>query len=235
VCSQDEAHRSKSSKNSVKPRITTDGVALAKARYPCRSGLLISSKDDNEPGSSVIVVRLHHHEAHEPNYDVTLPPDMTQSIWESMGWGPNSVHALVVDNDDGDSDSSDGELHGDASDGALPPNVQQGADVEIPDRRHTLFSDSVPSPELDPDEYQRRMRRHIALIRDFCDGLEYQLPFNDYRMLDALEQEGGQFLRLVEDCLGKEGRLKASPGDYSSRVSDQRWGTDKTDNSIATK
>jgi hypothetical protein len=151
-----------------------------------------------------------------------------------MGWGPNSFNTLIVDNDDGDFDSSEGESNGDTSDGENPPNVQQGADVEMPDKPHTSSSGSVPSPELDPDEYQRRMRRHIALIRDFCDGLEYQLPFNDYRMLDALEQEGGQFLRLVEDCLGKEGRLKASLGDYSSRVSDQPRENDKTDNPIAT-
>lgn len=51
------------------------------------------------------------------------------------------------------------------------------------------------------------MRAHITNIREFCDGLEYQLQFNDYRMLDVLEREGSSFLRLVQDCLRKEGRL----------------------------
>ncbi|KAF8193389.1 hypothetical protein BJ912DRAFT_1031165 [Pholiota molesta] len=43
--------------------------------------------------------------------------------------------------------------------------------------------------------------RHLSLrlapkLREFCDGLEYQLQFNDYRMLQVLEQEGGSFLNL---------------------------------------
>jgi hypothetical protein len=54
------------------------------------------------------------------------------------------------------------------------------------------------------------MNTHIKNLREFCEGLEYQLQFNDYRMLDVLEQEGGSFLNLVADCLKKEGRL-ASP------------------------
>lgn len=55
--------------------------------------------------------------------------------------------------------------------------------------------------------YHRRMHAHIQNLREFCDGLEYQLQFNDFRMLDVLEREGGPFLALVADCLQKEGRL----------------------------
>jgi hypothetical protein len=51
------------------------------------------------------------------------------------------------------------------------------------------------------------MLNHITNIREFCSGLEYQLQFNDYRMLDVLEREGEGFLRLVSECLGSEGRL----------------------------
>lgn len=72
---------------------------------------------------------------------------------------------------------------------------------------------SMPQPipanvmEHPPDAYHHRMQAHIRNLREFCDGLEYQLQFNDYRMLDVLEQEGGSFLALVADCLSKEGRL----------------------------
>jgi hypothetical protein len=59
---------------------------------------------------------------------------------------------------------------------------------------------------MTPEEFQRRMRTHIARIRDFCDGLEYQIQFNDYRMLEALEQDAAPFLGLLEDCLREEGR-----------------------------
>jgi len=39
--------------------------------------------------------------------------------------------------------------------------------------------------------FGERMTEHVTLLRDFADGLEYQLQFNDHRMLDRLEREGG--------------------------------------------
>ncbi|KAJ7213807.1 hypothetical protein B0H12DRAFT_1155644 [Mycena haematopus] len=64
-----------------------------------------------------------------------------------------------------------------------------------------------PPQQLTPDEFQHRMRTHIARIRDFCDGLEYQVQFNDYRMLEALERDAAPFIGFLEDCLRREGRL----------------------------
>jgi len=52
------------------------------------------------------------------------------------------------------------------------------------------------------------MHQHIRNIREFCDGLEYQVQFNDFRMLEELEKEGGSFLRFVHACLQREGRLE---------------------------
>ncbi|KAF7375295.1 hypothetical protein MSAN_00416300 [Mycena sanguinolenta] len=64
-----------------------------------------------------------------------------------------------------------------------------------------------PQHQLTPDEFQHRMRTHIARIRDFCDGLEYQVQFNDYRMLEALERDAAPFIEMLEGCLRAEGRL----------------------------
>ncbi|KAJ6468294.1 hypothetical protein C8R45DRAFT_1018187, partial [Mycena sanguinolenta] len=64
-----------------------------------------------------------------------------------------------------------------------------------------------PQQHLTPSEFQHRMRTHIARIRDFCDGLEYQVQFNDYRMLEALERDAAPFIGLLEQCLRTEGRL----------------------------
>jgi hypothetical protein len=50
---------------------------------------------------------------------------------------------------------------------------------------------------------------HIQTIRDFCDGLEYQIQFNDHRMLEVLERDGGSFLRLANNCLSRERRLNS--------------------------
>jgi hypothetical protein len=70
-------------------------------------------------------------------------------------------------------------------------------------------------PPIPPDIYHQRMRAHIQNIREFCDGLDYQLQFNDTRMLEAVEREGAAFLKLVEDCLQKEGRLVSVPAEHN--------------------
>ncbi|KAG0693970.1 hypothetical protein DFH29DRAFT_815813, partial [Suillus ampliporus] len=43
------------------------------------------------------------------------------------------------------------------------------------------------SQQLDTRTFQERMLTHIKNIHDFCDSLEYQIQFNDYRMLTILE------------------------------------------------
>jgi len=58
--------------------------------------------------------------------------------------------------------------------------------------------------------FYERFTHHIRDIRDFCDGLEFQVQFNDHRMLDVLERDGASFLRLVENCLSRERRQNSS-------------------------
>ncbi|KAJ3516512.1 hypothetical protein NLJ89_g1080 [Agrocybe chaxingu] len=87
---------------------------------------------------------------------------------------------------------------------AQPPQPQPQPQ-QIP-QTQTAHPPQPSQPSL-PEIYHQRMQAHIRNLRDFCDGLEYNLQFNDYRMLDMLEREGGPFLNLVADCLRKEGRL----------------------------
>ncbi|KAG5643282.1 hypothetical protein DXG03_001249 [Asterophora parasitica] len=222
-CSQDEAHKNRPSKSSQTPRISTDGVILAKARYPCRSGLLISSRDDGRPGICIVVVRIHHHSAHEAYYDHTLPPEMTQSIWEKVHVKSDvppqlpppppppalppvqepSSHTEVAE---GASEDESDESFGEDGEVPLQENERESHDANLSPVPPKPGAPSPPTSEV----YQQRMRRHIANLRDFCDGLEYQLPFNDSRLLEALESEGAQFLKFVHHCLQMEGRLKAS-------------------------
>jgi len=193
-------------------------------------------------------VRMHHHVAHEPYIDSSLPPEVAQGIWESFGWinrshtvGPGSLGAIgqsaglsyvapqlvvpptsapAVDREDTERMSVDEEPSDDGNDSEppmdslpLPPiepssgDKQQYAQQKESPPIPSPTSGTDPAPVLDPDKYHRRMRAHITNIRDFCDGLEYQLQFNDTRMLQVVETEGSSFLRLVEDCLRKEGRL----------------------------
>ncbi|KAJ7666309.1 hypothetical protein B0H17DRAFT_1090110 [Mycena rosella] len=65
------------------------------------------------------------------------------------------------------------------------------------------------APQLPPAadlDFERRMRTHIARIRDFCDGLEYQVQFHDQHMLAALERDAAPFFALLDNCLRAEGR-----------------------------
>ena len=219
-CSQDDAHRSKSSRaarkaqgDGYKPRVTSGGDTMAKARYPCRSRLLISSRDSKIPGSRSITVRMHHHVAHEPYVDSNIH---IYDAWES-GWSvhPESSFSPRVQCEGdvnkqraGDSrDDDDGDSGGE---GSCPGDVYRLIDEGNQDPRPPVPPIiSEPSQHLPPlvEKYHTRMNTHIKNLREFCEGLEYQLQFNDYRMLDILEQEGGSFLNLVADCLKKEGRL----------------------------
>lgn len=164
---------------------------------------------------------MHHHIAHEPYVDSNLPPEVVQRIWESFGWidqqdGGGMLHTSgangeaqvqpsisdtgMVEEDDSDVEREDDPL-GTGYD-VMEENVHKEPPPPVP----------APTPEFPPAppinlEFRDRMEAHIKNLREFCDGLEYQLQFNDYRMLQVLEQEGGSFLNLVEDCLQKEGRM----------------------------
>ncbi|KAG6831505.1 hypothetical protein H0H92_009773 [Tricholoma furcatifolium] len=229
-CSQDEAHKNKaSSKVPNAPRVTSDGVILAKARYACRSSLLISSRDDGEPGVANVIVRMHHHLAHEPYYDHTLPPEMTQPIWEQVPRPINpqpvipssAALTLVTDLGDNSVDGSSSEedtvtfmehaLDAAKEDGVPTEEQRFIIDLTQDETSSTLHLDSHHS--LTPAIFRQRMVKHIADIREFCCGLEYQLQFNDYKLLQVLESEGSQFLKLVHSCLEMEDRLRKKDGD----------------------
>ena len=48
--------------------------------------------------------------------------------------------------------------------------------------------------------YKEKMEDYIHLIRDFCDGLEYQIQFQDPRFLKTLEKDGSGLLKLAQNC-----------------------------------
>ena len=60
------------------------------------------------------------------------------------------------------------------------------------------------------ETFAEKMRSHITLIRDFCDGLEHQIQFGDHRFLNTLERDGARFLRLAENCIDQERKLNSS-------------------------
>ena len=256
-CSQDDAHRSKSTKAAqraqgaaYKPRVTSAGDVVAKNRYPCKSRLLISSRDADEHGMRIITIRLHHEVAHEPYVDVNLPPEVAQNMWESFGWvAPNtgqglpstvqvppaqsvqsgsSAHTLTVHPQPPPSfpSSFSSAMEEDHSSSATHSRSASSSHLSLPDLDMAATSpipSSTPSshpsapprtgnlPMLNETIFQSRMRAHIKNLREFCNGLEYQLQFNDPRLLETIEHVGGPFFNYVEDCLRQEGCATTPP------------------------
>ncbi|KAG1874931.1 hypothetical protein F4604DRAFT_2008937 [Suillus subluteus] len=84
-------------------------------------------------------------------------------------------------------------------------NMFDGENEEAEDE----FVDTAAG-RMDTRTFQERFEAHIKNLRDFCDGLQYQIQFNDHRMLNAVEREGASFIRLMENCLGREKRENSS-------------------------
>jgi hypothetical protein len=163
---------------------------------------------------------MHHHVSHEPYVDGNIHPGAIYGGWEGHSWPehressilisriqcepirrPNEQGAVGTRDNEGGSDrekGSSGDLYGPVVEGN-----QEDARLPAPPIISELSQHFPPLVE----KYHSQMKAHIKNLREFCEGLEYQLQFNDYRMLDVLEQEGGSFLNLVADCLKKEGRL----------------------------
>ena len=57
---------------------------------------------------------------------------------------------------------------------------------------------------------KEKMEDYIRIIRDFCDGLEYQVQFQDPQFLTTLEKDGAGFIRLAQNCLSRERRQNSS-------------------------
>ncbi|KAK0214084.1 hypothetical protein IW262DRAFT_1466638 [Armillaria fumosa] len=215
-CTQDDARQNRKGPPE-KSRTLVTGEVVAKIRYPCHSRLLISSRDTTQPNHRMVTVRIHHYAAHPPYHEAppgffvnpTWPPYMmVQPPQPQMPWMmPQPPQLLPTSSQQQqtaqDLDYPDSEEDEDEESDPEDANHETPASSEpLPD------PDPDPDPVMDSEQFQRQMRTHINNIRDFCDGLEYQLQFNDHRLLRELEKEGGSFLRFVHECLRREGRLQ---------------------------
>ena len=72
--------------------------------------------------------------------------------------------------------------------------------------------DTVSSAIVGGMTFGEHMEERVELLRNFADGLEYQMRFGDTRMLDRLEREGATFFRFVESCLSRERRMNSTRG-----------------------
>ena len=64
--------------------------------------------------------------------------------------------------------------------------------------------------EMDKAMFEGKMEDYIRMIRNFCDGLEYQVKFRDTWFLRTLEKDGAGFINLARNCLSRERRYNSS-------------------------
>ena len=70
--------------------------------------------------------------------------------------------------------------------------------------------DTGGSYNTEKNAVKKKMEDYIRIIRDFCDGLEYQLKFHDPQFLTTLEKDGAGFIGLAQNCLSRERRQNSS-------------------------
>ncbi|TFK73280.1 hypothetical protein BDN72DRAFT_214723 [Pluteus cervinus] len=91
-CSQDNAHAHKPKARSQNSRASAGALDVQlKARYPCRSRLLISSRDTDSPHTRLVTVRMHHHVAHDPYLDANSPLDVSKAVTKRVAYSPPST------------------------------------------------------------------------------------------------------------------------------------------------
>lgn len=144
-CSQDEARKHKPRSNDVRTRMTATGDNLAKSRYPCRSRLLVSSRDANVSGYRIVTIRMHHHCPHEAYYDNSVAPGVVRAVWGNPVWHP----VMMVSQ-------------------SQAPMYIMGPQIDMPVQspvstaagEPAFISDEEddPPPGMTPDIFQRRMR-----------------------------------------------------------------------------
>lgn len=94
------------------------------------------------------------------------------------------------------------------------PGLHERAEMQRDEEAYESDDDIVDTEigMFDGRTVCERLSQHIGMLRDFADGLDYQLQFNDHRMLDSLEREGATFIRFARTCLERERRMNSTRG-----------------------
>ncbi|KAF7799214.1 hypothetical protein EIP86_010446 [Pleurotus ostreatoroseus] len=102
--------------------------------------------------------------------------------------------------------------HGDVDSAPRGPSAEPAADPDAEDSDDDIIDTEPPEFVQEGETYLERMTKIIGTFRDFSDGLEYQLQFNDRRILDVVEREAAGALRLARTCLAKEKQAQSTRG-----------------------
>ena len=125
----------------------------------------------------------------------------TTPFWLHLILQPQGYHPTAVSGNDGGSSMVD--------DNTLNQNVRT---EDSEDEEDSLIDTEPGLAAGDRTSFHKRFSNHISTIQDFCDGLEYQLKFEDHWMLETLERERASFLQLMQSCLSQECHMNSTRG-----------------------
>ncbi|KAJ7436299.1 hypothetical protein B0H11DRAFT_1754960 [Mycena galericulata] len=92
----------------------------------------------------------------------------------------------------------------------IPPFTQSNDEHDQPNDNDNNDDVIDTTGGIMRETFTEAMTDRIRMLREFADGLEYQIQFQDRRMLDSVEREGAGFLRLARNCLDREHRTNSS-------------------------
>jgi hypothetical protein len=82
------------------------------------------------------------------------------------------------------------------------PNIDEPVDVEPLSTQY--FQVLVKYARYRVGTFHECLADCIKTLREFCDGFEYQIQFEDQQMLATVEWEWAGLFRLANNCLSRE-------------------------------
>ena len=124
-----------------------------------------------------------------PKFFVEVKRNCTTPFWS---------HPLLVPVDADTEDSCQGDVQAGTEDSSSQIQADGGDDDDDDEEAEDIILGGNNST------FHKRPADYIKTLQDFCDGLEYQIQFEDQRMLATVEQEGAGLFRLADNCLSRE-------------------------------
>ena len=145
-----------------------------------------------------------------PRFFLEVTRNRTLPFWSHPSLKPLATAADVTEPDLDSNHPKETEGDGDGGDKAYNRLNMAGYRIEDESDDDDELIDTGEMGVNEKKSNKEKMEDYIRIIREFCDGLEFQVRFQDPRFLATLEKDGAGFLRLAQNCLSRERRQNSS-------------------------
>jgi hypothetical protein len=147
-----------------------------------------------------------------PQFFLEVTQNQTIPFWAHPSLKPVSVPAEEIEADQrattisNDSNQASGEAYSRVNTAKIGID---NLDLESDDN-NLLIDTWETGGNSEKKACKEEMENYIHLIRDFCDGLEFQIQFQDPQFLNTMEREGAKFFNFAWNCLSREKHANSS-------------------------